>query len=65
MTSAEFYTQGDKMDTQIVDNMIEEIELMLQETAKKNIIEAQPIQDRLLDLLVLTRKLVPAEESAE
>ena len=53
------------MDTQIVDNMIEEIELMLQETAKKNIIEAQPIQDRLLDLLVLTRKLVPAEESAE
>ena len=58
-------TRQAKADIEESEDMIEEIELMLQETAKKNIIEAQPIQDRLLDLLVLTRKLVPAEEGAE
>lgn len=52
------------MDNEIVDNMIAEIEEMLKETAGRNIIEATDIQDRLLDLLTMTRQLSEPEEAA-
>ena len=59
MTETAFYEIIDFEEA--VDNVIVHIEEMLSEISRKSMVEAATMQDGLLDLLILTRKLLPEE----
>jgi hypothetical protein len=59
MTETAFYEIIDFEEA--VDNVIVHIEEMLSEISRKSMVEAATMQDGLLDLLILARKLLPEE----
>lgn len=59
MTETAFYEIIDFEEA--VDNVIVHIEEMLSEISRKSMVEAATMQDGLLDLLILTRKLLPQD----